>query len=114
MTSKSVGPAVGSTNMTPKELSEFDDIGTAVIIDPYLGFTTHKMNLRFRSPRQTHQTYFKSVVTKFQQHQDYEAAYNELLGCEWFVSMTRRRTKLWQKKLKEHVRILSNAQHFKI
>jgi len=94
---------MGSTNMTPKELSEFDDIGTAVIIDPYLGFTTHKMNLRFRSPRQTHQTYLKNVVTKFQQHQDYEAAYNELLGCDWFTSMTRRRNKLWQKKLKEHI-----------
>lgn len=103
MTSKSMGPAMGSTNMTPKELSEFDDIGTAVIIDPYLGFTTHKMNLRFRSPRQTHQTYLKSVVEKFQLHQDYEKAYNELLACEWFISMTRRRNKMWQKKLKEHI-----------
>jgi len=100
------GSVLGATslqNLTPKELSDFDDIGTAVIVDPYLGFGTHKMNLRFRSPRQVHQNYFKSVVTKFRTHQDYEKAYTQLMGCEWFVSMTRRRSKIWQKGLKEHI-----------
>jgi histone-lysine N-methyltransferase SUV420H len=95
------GSAVGT--MTPKELSDYDDIGTAVIVDPYLGFGTHKMNLRFRAPRQLHQNYLQSVVTKFVDHQDYEVAYKELLGCDWFVSMTTRRAKSWQKGLKEHV-----------
>ena len=95
--------ASSCSNMTPKELSDYDDIGTAVIADPYLGFGTHKMNLRFRSPRQVHQNYFKSVVTNFLKHQDYEKVYTQLLGSDWFVSMTRRRSKIWQKGLKEHV-----------
>ena len=103
MSSNKVGPPLGTTNMTPQELCDYDDIGTAVIVDPYLGFGTHKMNLRFRAPRQVHQNYFKSVVAKFLDHQDYEKAYLELCGCEWFASVIKRRSKNWQNGLKEHV-----------
>ena len=87
------------------ELSDHDDIATAAIIDTFLGFQTHKMNLRFRNPKPANQRQLKKVVNKFIEHQSYERAYKELIGsCDWIAAtLTTRRSKLWQTGLREHV-----------
>ena len=89
------------------ELSDHDDIATAAIIDPYLGFQTHKMNMRFRNPKAANQRQLKKVVEKFIDHQSYERAYKELIGTsDWLAAtLTARKSKLWQAGLREHVSI---------
>lgn len=87
------------TGMNPKELSDNDDIATSLVLDPYLGFTTHKMNIRFRSPR-ANNAELKSIVEEFVRDQNYEKAFSRISKGDW---MPRIKSKNQLKKLEEHV-----------
>jgi len=89
--------------MSPKELSDYDDIATAVVVDPILGFSTHKMSLRFRTPSIPAQQYLKSTLFEFRHHQNYEKAFKHLLECDWLKNLVNRKSKLHQGALKEHI-----------
>ena len=89
---------------TPKELSDHDDLATAAIVDPYLQFKTHKMNLRHRGPKASAQRALRKIVTDFMRHQNYGIALTQLFeDCDWTQAATNRKSKAWQKSLREHV-----------
>jgi len=94
---------LGAPPMSPKELSDYDDVATAVIVDPLLGFGTHKMSLRFRSPSLQAQQYLKNTLIEFRKHQNFERVYKSLLECEYLKNIINRKSKLHQAAMKEHI-----------
>nr|KAG5692347.1 hypothetical protein BaRGS_033212 [Batillaria attramentaria] len=90
--------------MTPRELCMYDDLCTALVLDPYLGFMTHKMNTTFRPLRGASE--LKNAVEQFKKDQDYEACFDRLLEADPTRVASLNRSKHQQKLLREHVRIV--------
>ena len=42
------GTTAMSCDLKARELAQYDDIASSLCVDPIVGFTTHKMNPRFR------------------------------------------------------------------
>ncbi|XP_065333987.1 histone-lysine N-methyltransferase KMT5B [Cloeon dipterum] len=88
--------------MSPKELSDNDDIATSIIVDPYLGFVTHKMNIRYR-PVKANKEEFKRIVKDFTKNQNYERAFKRLASVDGVMGAYMSKNKLNQQTLKEHI-----------
>ncbi|KAJ8417680.1 hypothetical protein AAFF_G00225230 [Aldrovandia affinis] len=93
---------VPSSGMTAKELCENDDLTTSLILDPYLGFQTHKMNTRFR-PIKGRQEELKEVIERFKKHDDLEKAFQALVTGDWTRQYFLPKNKAQEKLFKEHV-----------
>ncbi len=76
-----------------------------IIVDSIFGFTTHKMNVRFRSNRRL-SPQWKLAVEKFQQHLDYEQCFTEVTSIgNWYDHLLARKSPIQLITFKEHVNI---------
>lgn len=63
--------------MSVRELCETDDLATALVLDPLLGFSTHKMNVG-PLPEIQHRDRLKETLLHFQHAQDSSATFEAL------------------------------------
>uniref|UniRef100_UPI00358E4F05 histone-lysine N-methyltransferase KMT5B-like isoform X2 n=1 Tax=Myxine glutinosa TaxID=7769 RepID=UPI00358E4F05 len=108
---------VPSTGMTPKELCDNDDLTTSLVLDPYLGFQTHKMNTRFRPVKSRHEE-LRQVLERFRKGGQLDTAYRALLAGDWARHYFITKTKHQEHTLKEHIlrylRTFSSESGFEI
>ncbi|KAM8939886.1 histone-lysine N-methyltransferase KMT5B isoform 2-T2 [Pelodytes ibericus] len=93
---------VPSSGMSAKELCENDDLATSLVLDPYLGFQTHKMNTRFR-PIKGRQEELKEVIENFKKKEHLEKTFKNLTAGDWARHYFLNKNKMQEKLFKEHV-----------
>uniref|UniRef100_A0A8C1I6K9 [histone H4]-N-methyl-L-lysine20 N-methyltransferase KMT5B n=1 Tax=Cyprinus carpio TaxID=7962 RepID=A0A8C1I6K9_CYPCA len=106
-----------SSGMTAKELCEYDDLSTSLILDPYLGFQTHKMNTRFR-PIKGRQGELREVIKLFKKHDNLEKAFQALTAGDWtrhhFLNKTKSQEKLFKAHVFVYLRMFASDSGFEI
>lgn len=105
--------------MTPEELCIFDDLATALIIDPYLGFTTHKMNVKLKVPKFPRSP-FKEIVQQFKENKlDYDETHEKLVTANsqiksYISKLTKRQLELLRKHCYRYLQIFDPNSGFEI
>ncbi|XP_055451642.1 histone-lysine N-methyltransferase KMT5C isoform X2 [Psammomys obesus] len=93
---------MGPDRVTARELCENDDLATSLVLDPYLGFRTHKMNVS-PVPTLRRQHYLRSALEAFLRQRDLEAAYRALTLGGWMAHYFQTRAPRQEAALKTHI-----------
>ncbi|VDK86651.1 unnamed protein product [Litomosoides sigmodontis] len=93
----------GQHSMTIQELCDNDDMATSVIVDPVLGFRTHKMNLHYRPPQHEELIKLKNILSKYMEDQDLCSAIRDIFHVNIVTKFLKRRTLKQQLAFRDHL-----------
>ncbi|XP_021074680.1 histone-lysine N-methyltransferase KMT5C [Mus pahari] len=93
---------MGPERVTARELCENDDLATSLVLDPYLGFRTHKMNVS-PVPTLRRQHHLRSALEAFLRQRDLEAAFRALTLGGWKAHYFQSRAPRQEAALKTHI-----------
>uniref|UniRef100_UPI00358F9929 uncharacterized protein isoform X1 n=2 Tax=Myxine glutinosa TaxID=7769 RepID=UPI00358F9929 len=106
-----------SEEMAARNLCDNDDLATSLVLDPFLGFQTHKMNTRFHFVN-IRKEVLRKILERLRAGGDLDEAFSALTAHHTLHKHLRRKSKLQEKVFKEHVlryfRIFTHASGFEI
>uniref|UniRef100_UPI00398E64D1 histone-lysine N-methyltransferase KMT5C-like n=1 Tax=Pristiophorus japonicus TaxID=55135 RepID=UPI00398E64D1 len=106
-----------SIRVTARDLCEYDDLATSLVLDPYLGFQTHKMNISNRPAVRRHQ-YLRDILQKFLKSRDLETVYRALTLGDWawyyFLHKTPLEEEIFKAQVFRYLRIFLPESGFEI
>ncbi|XP_067830641.1 histone-lysine N-methyltransferase KMT5C-like isoform X2 [Heptranchias perlo] len=106
-----------SIRVTARDLCEYDDLATSLVLDPYLGFQTHKMNISNRPVVRRHQ-YLRDILQKFLKSRDLETVYRALTLGDWawhyFLHKTPLEEEIFKAQVFRYLRIFLPESGFEI
>ncbi|XP_038052902.1 histone-lysine N-methyltransferase KMT5B-like [Patiria miniata] len=110
-------PLKPSSGMNWKELGENDDLATSLVLDPYLNFTTHKMNTRFR-PADARKEFLKELILRFKKSQNYERAYKGLVSGDWarvfFLNKSKHQVTIFKQHVFRYLAMFDKTSGFEV
>ncbi|KAG5832342.1 hypothetical protein ANANG_G00290100 [Anguilla anguilla] len=92
----------GCSRMSVRELCETDDLATSLVLDPLLGFSTHKMNIS-PPPEVRRWGYLREALLRFRRTHDFPAAFEALTVGEWAWGYFTQLGSHRQELLRQHV-----------
>ncbi|KPP65507.1 hypothetical protein Z043_116075 [Scleropages formosus] len=92
----------GCSRMSVRELCETDDLATSLVLDPLLGFSTHKMNIS-PPPEIRRWGFLREKLLRFQRTHDFRATFEALTGGEWAWTYFAELGSHRQELLRQHV-----------
>lgn len=90
------------SDVKARELAQYDDIASSLCVDPIIGFTTHKMNPRFRHVKGRFGR-LKDVIELYTKDGNMEKAYEMLVSGNWSRTFLMGKPRQQVVAFKEHV-----------
>ena len=93
-----------------RQLSNYDDLASGILLDTMLGFTTHKMNLEPVPKNAKFEEVF-SILANYRRHGDIDKTLESIysLFSQWWMQVNAQKSQAELAFAREHVR---NIRHF--